>query len=574
MLIVVKIGTDSVIGNISKIAMDVAMLKKMNCDVILVSSGAVGMGRKTLTKLGRKPVEKQILASIGQVSLMQQYQIEFAEYGLNIGQILITKKDIESAKERDNMENLVLSMLELKNIIPIFNENDSITLQELMFTDNDEIAGMIASQFAADHLIILTNVDGVFDDFTSENRKILSEISPQDELNISQNTSAGGRGGMASKVKTARKLADLGISTTICNIAEINVLARVISGETNSENSLEIQNSPGSVQGFDVNSGDEIYVSKLTYTDIFSQTLIEMAKNDEKVVGITAGMPSGTGLDKFAKIYPERMFDAAIAEQHAVTFAGGMALSGYKPFCAIYSTFLQRCYDQIIHDVAIQNLPVRFMLDRAGYVGADGATHVGAFDIAFLSIIPNMVIMAPSSGKELIGMMKLASSISDKPCSIRYPKGEIPEEIPPSFESVQSVQIGTMRDVFAHKSKICILSFGAILQNVLQAYNLLKTLDGIEVSVVDARFAKPFDRLKIDQLIEAGVEKIVTVEEGCAGGFGAIVSEYLQNKHPNCKISQIHMPDIFIDHGASENIYKIAKLDAKSIANFVKSLNE
>lgn len=563
MLVVVKIGTDSVIGNIPKIVNDVVKLKKTGCDVIIVSSGAVGTGRKILPNMGKTLPEKQILASVGQVHLIQQYQTEFAKYGMSVGQILITKKDIENKEERENIENLTFAMLKIGKIIPIFNENDSIVLQSLMFTDNDEIAGMLASQFGADRLIILTNVDGVFDDFTSENRKILHEVYPDDTLEISNVTSTGGRGGMYSKVNTAKKLADLGISTTICNVMEKDVLIRALG-------CCVVADKPKIVEE---KKCEVIDKNKQTYTDLFAQTLIYLSENDDKIVGITAGMPGGTGMDKFAKIFPERMFDVAIAEQHAVTFAGGLAVSGYKPFCALYSTFLQRAYDQIIHDIAIQSLPVRFAIDRAGFVGADGATHAGLFDISSLISIPNMIIMAASCGQDLVGMIKLMYEINDKPSCVRYPRGEILEStLSNDIADIKSMQLGKMREIYNHNSKICILSFGSILKNVLQAYDILKSEHNIKVSIFDARFAKPLDCVKISELVNSGVEKIITIEEGLMCGFGAVVNEYIAKNHSSCNVFQMHIEDCFIDHGSIENLYKFAKIDADSIVKNIRNI--
>ncbi|QED23585.1 glutamate 5-kinase [Candidatus Deianiraea vastatrix] len=231
MLIVIKIGTDSVIGNIPKIVKDAVAIKDLGHDVIIVSSGAVGMGRAANPSLGSTPVEKQILASIGQIGLIKRYQFEFTSHNYFVGQILMTKKDVESRMEIDNLTNMISEMLARKNIIPVVNENDSIALRSLMFTDNDEIAGTLASIMNADKLIILTNVDGVYDDFSSPNRKVLDKILYTDETNIGDAKSNMGRGGMQSKVKTARKLAKLGISTTICNVLVENVMARVVMGE-------------------------------------------------------------------------------------------------------------------------------------------------------------------------------------------------------------------------------------------------------------------------------------------------------------------------------------------------------
>ena len=255
-----------------------------------------------------------------------------------------------------------------------------------------------------------------------------------------------------------------------------------------------------------------------TYTNIFGNQLVKHANNDDKIVGITAAMPGGTGMNIFAKSFPERMFDVGIAEQHAVTFAAGLAAEGYKPFCAIYSTFLQRGYDQVVHDVAIQNLPVRFALDRAGLVGADGPTHAGSFDIAYLGCLPNMVLMAASDEVELANMVATAVEYNDGPIAFRYPRGEATGiDIPPKPEILE---IGKGR-VLREGSQIALLSYGTRLDEALGAAKELEAL-GLSTTVADARFAKPLDKKLILQLADEH-EVLITIEEGSIGGFGSFV---------------------------------------------------
>ncbi|MDX1949667.1 MAG: 1-deoxy-D-xylulose-5-phosphate synthase, partial [Rickettsiales bacterium] len=261
-----------------------------------------------------------------------------------------------------------------------------------------------------------------------------------------------------------------------------------------------------------------------TYTEIFADTLIKIAKNDEKILAITAAMPSGTGLNKFGKEFPERTFDVGIAEQHAVTFAAGLAFEGYKPFCAIYSTFMQRAYDQVIHDVAIQNLPVKFALDRAGLVGADGATHAGSFDVAYLGCLPNFVLMASSNEIELARMIITAANHNSSPIAFRFPRGEgLGLEIP---ENLEPLEIGKGRVVWDNQSPdVTIISYGARLQEVkIASENLEK--QNIKTAIIDARFAKPLDENLIRQFAEKS-KLIVTIEEGSVGGFGSFVAKFL-----------------------------------------------
>ena len=301
----------------------------------------------------------------------------------------------------------------------------------------------------------------------------------------------------------------------------------------------------------------------LSYTKVFANTLIKHAENDTKIIGITGAMPSGTGMDIFGKKFPDRMFDVGIAEQHAVTFAAGLTTEGYKPFAAIYSTFLQRAYDQIIHDIAIQNLPVRFAIDRAGLVGADGPTHAGAFDITYLSALPNFVVMAASDEAELVRMVNTAVSINDKPCAFRYSRGNgIGVELPGISEILE---LGKGK-IVKEGSKIAILSFGTRLQECLKAADKLDA-QGISTTVADARFAKPLDhKLIIDLCLHH--EVLITIEEGSIGGFGSHIFQALSERgifDKGLKIRSMILPDRFIDQDTSENMYKAAGLDAQAI---------
>ena len=300
-----------------------------------------------------------------------------------------------------------------------------------------------------------------------------------------------------------------------------------------------------------------------SYTKVFANTLVKHAENDTKIIGITGAMPSGTGMDIFAKKFPERMFDVGIAEQHAVTFAAGLATEGYKPFAAIYSTFLQRAYDQVVHDVAIQKLPVRFAIDRAGLVGADGPTHAGSFDITYLSTLPNFVVMAASDEAELVRMINTAVNINDRPSAFRYPRGNgIGVELP---DIKEVLEIGKGKIVKEGK-KIAILNFGARLQECLKAS---KSLDakGISTTVVDARFAKPLDQKLIMDLC-FNHEVLITIEEGSIGGFSSHVFQMLSDRgifDKGLKIRSMILPDQFIEQDTPENMYKTAGLDAQNI---------
>ncbi len=320
------------------------------------------------------------------------------------------------------------------------------------------------------------------------------------------------------------------------------------------------------VVSFDVASGTQkkSVTTIPSYTNVFANTLVDLAKNDDKIVAITAAMPSGTGLDIFAQSFPERCYDVAIAEQHAVTFAAGMACEGYKPFCAIYSTFLQRAYDQIVHDVAIQCLPVRFMIDRAGLVGADGATHAGSFDVAYLGILPNFILMAAAHEKDLMDMITTAYHINHCPSAVRYPRGNATG----AFDISQGghiLEIGK-GEIVKQGEKIAILSYGARLQEALKAADILKEKYNIDITVANAKFAKPLDNDLIDTLV-ATHDVLITIEEGSRGGFGSFVLEYLSDNNllGTIKVKTMRLPDIFQDQDTPENMYALANLDADAI---------
>ena len=316
---------------------------------------------------------------------------------------------------------------------------------------------------------------------------------------------------------------------------------------------------------FDVATGAQAK-SKSTapqYTKVFGESLVKEARKDDKIVAITAAMPSGTGVDLFAKEFPNRSFDVGIAEQHAVTFAGGLAAEGYKPFAAIYSTFLQRAYDQVVHDIAIQGLPVRFAIDRAGLVGADGPTHVGAFDVTYLGCLPGFVLMAAADEAELVHMVATAVAIDDRPSALRYPRGEglgvpMPEEGKP-------LEIGKGR-IVQEGHKVALLSFGARLGECLKAAKELTAL-GLSATVADARFAKPLDVELVTRLAREH-EVLVTIEEGAVGGFGAYVLQSLAEQgllDQGLRIRCMMLPDRFIDQDSPAAMYAAAGLDAKAI---------
>ncbi|NPD14218.1 1-deoxy-D-xylulose-5-phosphate synthase [Xinfangfangia sp. D13-10-4-6] len=300
-----------------------------------------------------------------------------------------------------------------------------------------------------------------------------------------------------------------------------------------------------------------------SYTKVFAESLIQEAERDEKIVGVTAAMPDGTGLDLFGARFPRRLFDVGIAEQHAVTFAAGLAAGGMKPFCAIYSTFLQRGYDQVVHDVAIQRLPVRFAIDRAGLVGADGATHAGSFDVAFMANLPGMVVMAAADEAELRHMVATAAAFDESPIAFRYPRGEgMGVEMPLRGEVLE---IGRGR-VLREGNSVALLSFGTRLCEVLKAAENLAAR-GLAPTVVDARFAKPLDHELILRLAREH-EALITVEEGATGGFGSHVAQLLSDAavfDRGLKFRSMVLPDIFIDQASPEAMYRIAGMDAAQI---------
>lgn len=317
---------------------------------------------------------------------------------------------------------------------------------------------------------------------------------------------------------------------------------------------------------FDIASGAQAKAkaNAPSYTSVFGNALTRLAEVDPRIVGITAAMPGGTGMDIFADRFPKRMFDVGIAEQHGVTFAAGLAAGGLKPFCAIYSTFLQRGYDQIVHDVALQNLPVRFAIDRAGLVGADGATHAGAFDIGYLCALPNMTVMAAADEAELVHMIATAAAHDTGPIAFRYPRGSGTGVAVPEFGDV--LEIGRGR-VVREGSDVAILSFGAHLGECLRAADLMAA-QGIKATVADARFAKPLDRALIRDLVK-NHRALITVEQGAQGGFGAMVLHDLAQDgllDGHLAIRTMTLPDRFIDHAAPDAMYADAGLTATDIA--------
>jgi len=320
---------------------------------------------------------------------------------------------------------------------------------------------------------------------------------------------------------------------------------------------------------FDVATGAQAK-SKSTapqYTKVFADALIKEARKDDRIVAVTAAMPSGTGLDLFAERFPNRCFDVGIAEQHAVTFAGGLATEGFRPFVAIYSTFLQRAYDQVVHDIAIQKLPVRFAIDRAGLVGADGPTHAGAFDVAYLGCLPGFVLMAAADEAELVNMVATQVAIDDRPSALRYPRGE-GRGVPLPHEG-QPLEIGKGR-ILREGHKVALLSYGGRLGECLKAASELATL-GLSSTVADARFAKPLD---VDLLLRLAREHevLMTIEEGSVGGFGSYVLRQLSEHgvfDGGCKVRCMVLPDVFIDQDTPAAMYAKAGLDARAMVTKV-----
>jgi 1-deoxy-D-xylulose-5-phosphate synthase len=326
------------------------------------------------------------------------------------------------------------------------------------------------------------------------------------------------------------------------------------------------------VSKFNVETGEQVKSkSNLpAYTKVFANTLVKHAKKDSKIVGITAAMPGGTGMDIFGKEFPNRMFDVGIAEQHAVTFAAGLATEGYKPYAAIYSTFLQRAYDQVVHDVAIQSLPVRFAIDRAGLVGADGSTHAGSFDITYLSTLPNFIVMAASDESELVKMINTSVDINDRPSAIRYPRGTGVGVDLPSID--EKIEIGKGR-VVQQGTQVCILNLGTRLEECKLAVEELKA-KGVSTTLIDARFAKPLD----EQLILKSAkehELMITVEEGSIGGFGSHVKNFLAERgvfDKGLKFRSMTLPDEFIEQDDLKKMYNKAGLNSSQISKKISDI--
>ncbi len=322
------------------------------------------------------------------------------------------------------------------------------------------------------------------------------------------------------------------------------------------------------VSKFDVETGQQNKTKSNvpSYTSVFAEALIDCAKNDDRICAVTAAMPDGTGLDKFATIFPDRCFDVGIAEQHAVTFSAGLAASGARPFCTIYSTFLQRGYDQIVHDVSVQNLPVRFAIDRAGFVGADGPTHAGSFDISYLSNLPNFVVMAPSDEAELVHMVKTAAAYDRGPIAFRYPRGE---GVGAEIVEARTLEIGRGR-IVSSGEKVVIIAYGTVLSAALEA---AEALDFVP-TIIDARFAKPLDEKLME---EAAVthDVVITIEEGAPGGFGAQVAALYARLglfDRGLKFRMLTMPDEYIDQDSQGTMRAQAGLDAQSIVSLIKDL--
>ncbi|HEV7353835.1 MAG TPA: 1-deoxy-D-xylulose-5-phosphate synthase [Brevundimonas sp.] len=343
----------------------------------------------------------------------------------------------------------------------------------------------------------------------------------------------------------------------------VHVVTQKGKGYAPAENSADKYHG---VVKFDVVSGKQAKAisNAPSYTKVFGTELIKRAERDPRIVAITAAMPSGTGLDLFGQAFPKRTFDVGIAEQHAVTFAAGLAADGMKPFCAIYSTFLQRGYDQVVHDVAIQGLPVRFAMDRAGLVGADGATHAGSFDIGYMGALPGMVLMAAADEADLAAMIATACEIDDRPSAFRYPRGDgVGVEIP---ELAAPLEIGKGR-IVREGTSVALLSFGTRLQETLKAADMLAAR-GVSATVADARFAKPLDEDLILRLAREH-EALVTIEEGAMGGFGAFVLQMLAERgalDAGLKVRTMHLPDVFQDHDKPDLMYAEAGLNAEHIA--------
>lgn len=366
----------------------------------------------------------------------------------------------------------------------------------------------------------------------------------------------------------------LDVMRTVHERADGPILLHVITKKGKGYAPAEDADDRGHARGkFDVVTGEQqkSIPNAPSYTSVFAKALIAEAEADSRVVGITAAMPDGTGMDKFGGKFPTRMFDVGMAEQHAVTFAAGLAAGGMKPFCAIYSTFLQRGYDQVAHDVAIQNLPVRFAIDRAGLVGADGATHAGSFDIAFLANLPNFVVMAAADEAELMHMVATATSIDDQPSAFRFPRGEgVGVDLP---ERGEVLEIGKGR-ILQQGKRVAILSFGTRLSDCVKAAESLAA-KGITPTIADARFAKPLDRDLILSLA-ADHEALITIEEGAVGGFGSHVAQLLADEgvfDTGLRFRSMVLPDEFLSHDSPDAMYRSAGLDVAHIeAKVLESL--
>lgn len=322
------------------------------------------------------------------------------------------------------------------------------------------------------------------------------------------------------------------------------------------------------ISSFNRENGKKIVNEERTYTNVFSDTIVKLAKGNKKIIAITAAMKTGVGLDRFAKEFPERFFDVGIAEQHAVTFSAGLATAGYKPVCAIYSTFLQRAYDQIVHDVCLQNLPVVFSIDRGGLVGEDGATHHGVFDLSYLRHIPNIIVMAPKDGNELKHMLKTAVEHKG-PIAVRYPRG-------PNFGveldgKLKSMEIGKA-EIIKKGNKAVIFAIGSMVKEAVNAYDELEK-QGIHVTVVNARFVKPLDEKLIITLARK-IKNVITIEENSVqGGFGSAVLELLEKNNIKANVKRIGIPDKFIEHGSMEILRKNCGLTAENLVKTVKEIS-
>ncbi len=324
------------------------------------------------------------------------------------------------------------------------------------------------------------------------------------------------------------------------------------------------------VSSFDIESGVQNKSKDKTYTRVVSDTLNKLAQKDKKITAITAAMPSGTGLDKFQEKFPDRFFDVGIAEQHAVTFAGGMATEGLKPYVAIYSTFLQRAYDQVVHDIAIQSLPVRFLIDRSGFVGADGATHAGSFDLTYLCCLPNFIVMAPSSGEELKNMLNFSLSINNKPCAIRYPRDTVGEY--DENKSFEKINLGKGKIVQKGK-KVAFLNLGTRIHQVKETSKLLNKKNNLQSTIVDMRFAKPIDKQLLKSLLN-NHDIFITVEENAIGGFSSQVNNFFLNQSINqIRLLNFFMKDEFIDQSDMTDQYKQSGISPeeiyKKVSNFL-----